>query len=117
MAFFLTTTQALIFAHDRQDLYGDLLRSVRHIVFFGTPHQGTNPVSIAGVLNKIGKCVTNANDTSVLENLSLWSQPVLQTNQRFVNLADALSFTTYVEEEVLHGAIVRHTSSHLAIGC
>jgi hypothetical protein len=68
------------------------------------------------VLNKIGKWVTNANDTSVLENLSLWSQPVLQTNQKFVNLADALSFITYVEEETLHGAIVRSTPCHLAIG-
>ncbi|KAH6702771.1 hypothetical protein BKA61DRAFT_196684 [Leptodontidium sp. MPI-SDFR-AT-0119] len=102
----IVVKEALIYAHDRQDLYGDILRSVRHIVFFGTPHQGTNPVSIAGVLNKIGKWVTNANDTSVLENLELWSQPVLQTNQRFVNLADALSFTTYVEEETLHGAII-----------
>jgi hypothetical protein len=100
-----------------QDLYSDLLRSVRHIVFFGTPHQGTDPTSLAGVLNKIGKWVTNANDTSVLENLSLWSKPVLQTNQKFVHLAEALSFTTYVEEVTLHGAIVRCSLCYLGIGC
>ena len=38
----LIVLQALVLAHERLDLYGHLLNSVRSVIFFGVPHRGSD---------------------------------------------------------------------------
>jgi hypothetical protein len=82
-------------------LYKDLLSSVYHLVFFGTPHQGAN--SVAGFLNDLGAAVTSARDGSVLRELELWSPSLVEANAMFVDIAEGFTITTFFEKEKTHG--------------
>jgi len=95
--------QALILARLRR-AHGDLLRSVRHLMFFGTPHQGTS--STANHLRAAGATVVRASDGSVLRELELWSPWTIETNNQFVDIAEGFSITTFWEREMLHGVQV-----------
>jgi hypothetical protein len=101
-----------MFAHARRELYEDLLLSTRHLIFFGTPHQGTDPASLAGIVNGIANRVFGS-EGGALTHLSHWSKPVLEANQNFVHVAEAFHFTTFVETQkylgtLVSGAIVEH---------
>ncbi|EXK26983.1 hypothetical protein FOMG_16422 [Fusarium oxysporum f. sp. melonis 26406] len=45
--------QALVAAHENDDLYGDVLKSVRGVVFLATPHRGSNAANLASICGSI----------------------------------------------------------------
>jgi hypothetical protein len=95
-------------AQARPTLYGDILRSVVHLCFFGTPHQGAD--SVAGFLRGLGSVLTRAREGSVLKELQLWSPSVIETNSLFADIADGFTITTFFETETYRGVQVRHSS-------
>lgn len=95
--------EALVFAQARQNLHSDTLKSVRHLMFFGTPHQGTDTYLVN--LKK----VLQADETSVLSQLKLWSPSLIDANARFAEIADGFTITTFYENKETHGFMVRTT--------
>jgi hypothetical protein len=57
-------------------------------------------------MNGIVRVLFGSADENAFEHLSLWSAPVLKANQEFVDIAAAFSFTTFVETQKFHGALV-----------
>lgn len=106
----LTTKQALVIAQSRPKHWGSLLKSVVHLCFFGTPHQGT--ASTSKFLVNLGSALTRSKDGSVLRELDLWSPTLLETNQLWVEIANGFSITSFFEREPYMGVLVRqHLSS------
>ena len=94
----MLTEQALIIAWLRSSLWADLLRSVRHIIFFGTPHHGV--VSVVNLVRGIGVSAVGSSHDSVLRDLELWSGPSMQVNANFIDdVASNFTWTTIVEKE------------------
>ncbi|KAI1744617.1 hypothetical protein F4680DRAFT_231755 [Xylaria scruposa] len=96
--------KALNFAKMRPELYGDILRSVVHVCFFGTPHQGTS--SLASLLRGLGSALTRGKDGSIIKELELWSAPLQETNQFFIGVRDNFSITSFWETEKYCGVKV-----------
>lgn len=96
--------KALLIAQARQRLFEDLLRSVYHLVFFGTPHQGAN--STAGFLASLGATVGGAKDGSIIRELKLWSPSLMEADAMFVDIAEGFTITTFFEKEKTHGVQV-----------
>jgi hypothetical protein len=99
----IVVKKALIIARGRPTQFGDIFDSTRHIMFFGTPHQGTD--STAGFLTRLGS--TLCADNSVLRELQLWSGQVLETNAMFLTeIAPRFTITTFWERESIAGVQV-----------
>ncbi|CEI40386.1 unnamed protein product [Fusarium venenatum] len=45
--------KALVAAHENDDLYGDLLKSIRGVVFLATPHRGSGTAKLANICGSI----------------------------------------------------------------
>ena len=101
----IVVKKALIIAKQRPSQYGQMLENTRHLMFFGTPHQGT--IAVTGVLRRLGAAFSA--DASVLRELEVWSPQVIETNAAFLTeIAPMLSITTYWERESIGGVQVRH---------
>lgn len=94
-------TKALAIDQARQTIHKDLLASVCHLVFFGTPHQGAS--SVAEFLNSLGAAVTRARHSSVLRELDLWPRSLIKANAMFVDIAESFTVTTFFEKEETYG--------------
>ncbi|KAI0901834.1 hypothetical protein F4806DRAFT_501929, partial [Annulohypoxylon nitens] len=103
--------KALTFAQMRPALYSSLLHSIVHLYFFGTPHQGTDPSSMAGLLRSLAQALTRPNQGSIIQELQLWSSFVVQENARFAEIAEAFTITTFFETKKLHGVLVVNEGS------
>jgi hypothetical protein len=92
-------------AQSRPSQWGDILKSVIHLCFFGTPHQGTS-----SSLLSLGSVLTKSKAGSVLEELELWSPSLIETNQLWVEIADAFTITSFYERNSYMGVLVNETS-------
>jgi hypothetical protein len=97
-------TQALLQARNKP-AYGSILTSSCHLMFFGTPHQGTG--SGANLVRSTGAFLTLASEGIVLRELDLWSPWTIDTNNAFVGIANGFTITTFWKKENLHGVRVR----------
>ncbi|KAI0008505.1 hypothetical protein F4779DRAFT_435158 [Xylariaceae sp. FL0662B] len=96
--------KALIIAHARQNQWGDLLRSAVHLCFFGTPHHGTD--SVVDLLLNFGDKILGANDSSVRQELRLWSKPLIDSNALFIDIAEGFTITSFFEKKKYHGVLL-----------
>ena len=102
----ITRNQALLIAQSRPKHFGDILTSVVHLCFFGTPHQGTN-----STLLDLGSVLTKSQAGSVLQELKLWSPSLIETNQLWVEIADGFTITSFYERNPYMGILVSEQSS------
>ncbi|KAK3631525.1 hypothetical protein LTR56_012281 [Elasticomyces elasticus] len=93
----LTEAKCLLIAQSNQGQYHDLLSSVHHLMFFGTPHQGAN--GTPKFLLNLGSALTGSKDGSVTKELELWSSSLLEANALFTGIADNFTITTFFERE------------------
>lgn len=93
--------KCLVIAANRQKVYGDLLKSVRHLMFFGTPHQGSDSflVDLAGGVRR-------PKSGSVHDELKLWSTPLLELDALFVERAELFTITSLYERDKTKGTRV-----------
>ncbi|KAM0228216.1 hypothetical protein ACHAPO_010864, partial [Fusarium lateritium] len=92
--------QALVRARER-DRYTDLLKHIRGVAFFGTPHGGSSSADFGKVLASILKASTlgiNTN-TKVVNDLKKNSQALYEITQSFVDRSKALHIVTFYETE------------------
>ena len=79
-----------------------------HLCFFGTPHQGTR-----SSLLSLGTALTKSKAGSVLQELKLWSPSLIETNQLWVEIADAFTITSCLERNPYMGVLVSRQSPTL----
>lgn len=101
----LTLDQALRHAHERYSPYGSILDATRAVVFFGTPHQGSDAATWAAFLGSIGKVVRLRN-TEVVDELKRWSNPLVELTTVFSELRDQFQITTFYEKQTTNGVFV-----------
>jgi pimeloyl-ACP methyl ester carboxylesterase len=106
-------SQALVLARLKSVLYDNIFLSVQHLMFFGTPHHGTN--AGAEKLRSWGAFLARASPGSVLDELGLWSPWSIETNNRFAGIADRFTITTFREREKYRGVQVRQPPMPLKI--
>jgi hypothetical protein len=99
--------QALLQSRNKP-AYSSILTSTCHLMFFGTPHQGTS--SGANLVRSAGAFLTGASEGSVLREMDLWSVWTTDTNSAFVGIADGFTITTFWEKYDLHGVKVQTLS-------
>jgi hypothetical protein len=92
------TMQALINARIRLDMYKDILESVRHLMFFGTPHQGSLFAMPGDFLNSLTSILSPKDKTRATKELGLWSPELQHANQEFGAFADAITITSFWEK-------------------
>lgn len=100
--------KALILAHERSSVYGDLLNSVRGSVFFGVPHRGADAAywaDFAANLLKITQWGFGTN-TSFVAALKRNSRTLADISQQFVERATRLEIRTFFETEKLYNQLV-----------
>jgi hypothetical protein len=103
--YILTTRQALLIAQARSNRYADLLRSVLHICFFATPHQGTR--SIPEFVLNLGHVLTGSKSSSLFEELKLWNTYLIELNHMWVEIVDGFTITSFFERRPYKGIEVR----------
>ncbi|KAH8691538.1 hypothetical protein BGW36DRAFT_388505 [Talaromyces proteolyticus] len=102
--------QALITAKIRSQQYKDILESTWHLIFLGTPHQGSLFAPGADFLNKLTS-VFSSERTRVTKELKLWSPELLSITQDFAFIADHFSKTSFWEREKTKGLTIVHEGS------
>ena len=96
--FVILKYKALIMVHLGSSKWADLLQSVRHIIFFGTPHLGV--ISVAEFVRGLSSSVLGANLDSALRELKLWSGPSMEVNAHFIgDVKNNCTRTSAVENE------------------
>ncbi|KAF5573000.1 ankyrin repeat [Fusarium pseudocircinatum] len=92
--------QALVRARER-DEFTDLLKCIRGVAFFGTPHSGSSSANFGKVLASILKVSTmgvNTN-TAVVNDLRQNSRALYEITQSFVDRGKTLRILTFYETE------------------
>ncbi|KAI1991718.1 hypothetical protein LOZ54_001964 [Ophidiomyces ophidiicola] len=101
----IKAAKALCYAHLRKSLYSTILDSTYSIVFFGTPHQGTDSAVWATYLGKIGT-VFGVAASRATRDLKRWSDPLLELSVNFAELVDRFEITTFFEGKPVNGVMV-----------
>lgn len=95
----LIVLQALVLAHERLDLYGHLLNSVRSVIFFGVPHRGSDVAfwaAFAASLLQHALLGFRGNPTYV-ESLKRNSKTFADISRQFVARGAKLQIRTFYE--------------------
>ncbi|KXS98970.1 hypothetical protein AC578_4979 [Pseudocercospora eumusae] len=109
---------ALIIAHERQELYESVGPMVKGIMFFGTPHRGSEIASWSTIFSNLASLTTAGQIRSdLLKNLESSSSTLRDISTQFVSRATGLQIVTFYEQEKLKGLIiVQQDSAELAYG-
>lgn len=96
--------KALIIAHEREDLYGDVLKLIKGVMFLGTPHRGSDYGYWARILGRIANIpLPTAIRTDLLKDLQPKSDALGEICTQFVRRAVPLDIITVYEREKIRG--------------
>jgi hypothetical protein len=98
----------LVLAHERSELYGDLLGCVKAAVFFGVPHRGTDLAYWAAFASRIIRTMQLGFGTnpSFVTDLEKNSRTFADISRQFIERGDKLKIGTFYETEKLYGQLV-----------
>jgi hypothetical protein len=99
----LTFHQAMVLANER-DIYKGILSSVSGVIFFGTPHQGSDIANFADVLLTISSKFGGSHH--LVKALKRNSDKLFDNSKQFVDRGHALKIRTFYETEPYGGVIV-----------
>ncbi|KAK0127802.1 hypothetical protein ONS96_007307 [Cadophora gregata f. sp. sojae] len=113
----LVLKQALVIAQ-HEPLYRSIYSSVRGIIFFGTPHQGSSIANYATILARVPSILANKPRPQLLEALRKESGELKSLTEKFKRLLDTNSFNvvSFYETRTLDGwkaLVVEKTSALL----
>ena len=88
----------MVIAHERLDRYGDLLKAIKGIMFFGTPHHGSDIAFWGKVLGKLANVpLMNSIKINLLDDLQVKSRTLGEICSQFVERGKELQIFTYFE--------------------
>lgn len=96
--------QALIFAQD-EAIYSSVYTHLRGIIFFGTPHQGSDIATYATVLTQIPLMLSNKPDPTLLLALKHDSEVLKKLTEDFKKHHEARPYdiVTFYETQTMKG--------------
>jgi hypothetical protein len=99
--FLADDSQALILAHERSNLYGDLLNRVRGVAFMGTPHRGSDSAFWASFLANVLYVANVGLNTNreLVAALKKESTTLSKLSEQFIERGARLQITTFYETE------------------
>ncbi|KXX73339.1 Ankyrin repeat domain-containing protein 50 [Madurella mycetomatis] len=124
------STEALIFAHEDNGVYGRLLKSVAGVVFLGTPHKGSNAATLGTLVGRIVNTFVAATSagfqtrlirTDLLDYLSYDSKHLQDLGVSVRNRLADLAVVSFYESEaqyplsVLEASLPSHPQSNVCI--
>jgi hypothetical protein len=107
--------QALITASSQPDHYGDILKSIRGVVFMGTPHRGSRTAGPAQLLSKIINDATfgTAIRSGLLGVLKVSSKTLDNISLLSISLLKELRIVSFYEQKplgisrvIIHGVLI-----------
>ncbi|KAL4756001.1 uncharacterized protein BDW70DRAFT_164915 [Aspergillus foveolatus] len=101
------STAALRHAHGRRSIYGNIADSTRAILFFGTPHQGSD---VSAYLGKLRETVLLGR-SEIVDELAQWSALLAELTTPFSEVAPRYIITTFFEQKPTKGVIIVAESS------
>ena len=96
----------MIIAHEQIDVYGQLLNSIRGIVFFAVPHRGAELANLVKIFSKVVGLFGFGVNTKHVALLSKESDPLMDISSQFKNRARRVDIMTFVETEKYKGHLV-----------
>lgn len=88
----------LIIAHEREGLYNDIKLSAKGVVFFGTPHCGSDIANATKVIRDIfSLCTAKTFRADLLKSLESNSADLIEIAAQFVERAVPLKILTVYE--------------------
>ncbi|GKZ81458.1 hypothetical protein AnigIFM56816_005979 [Aspergillus niger] len=85
--------------------FGDLIESIKSLIFFGTPHQGADIATWVTFLTNVSRAI-GIKSSDVLQELQRWSNSLLDLNRLFSQQIADLKVTTFFELEDTYGVRV-----------
>ncbi|KAJ5981898.1 hypothetical protein N7522_013526 [Penicillium canescens] len=101
---------ALIYAHNHQAQFEGILNSTKAIIFFATPHQGSDSAVWATYLGHLGSAL-GVHSTQATQDLRRWSSVLVELTVNFSGLAPGFMITTFFETCPTNGVIVATEAS------
>jgi protein SERAC1 len=94
--------KALIRARER-DRYTELLKKIRGVVFFGTPHSGSGVASWADILANVLKTASLRTSTNrgLIKDLKTTSEVLEDISRSFVDRSKALKIVSFYESDTM----------------
>ena len=91
--------EALILAHERSGVYGNLLEMAKGVIFMGTPHRGANAAAWANFAAQALRALQmgTATNKSLVSDLRKNSKTLAQISQQFVERGSTLRIKTFYE--------------------
>ncbi len=89
----------MIIAHEQIDVYGQLLNSIRGIIFFAVPHRGAELANLVKIFSKVVGFFGFRVNTKHIALLSKESDPLMEISSQFKNRARRLDIITFIETE------------------
>ena len=94
----LVDLQMLVIAHERQSQYRSISSSTKSVVFFGTPHGGTDVAKTSRILRDIiHVCTLGSFRTDLLKNLESKSAELVELAEQFIERANPLKIISIYE--------------------
>ena len=103
--------QALVYARLKPTLYSSIVDATKAVLFLGTPHQGADIASWVKAMGGLSKSI-GLRSTTVMHQLSRWSEPLIELSTLFSEQISDLQVTTFYEKLPTYGIVV---SLHLQI--
>src|SRR5436305_4388400 len=96
----------MINAHGRLSMFGDLLSSVRGVIFFGVPHRGADLASSASFATNLINLLGINTNQSFVTALQRNSKTFMDISEQFIERAARLQIRTFYETEKLYHQLV-----------
>lgn len=100
----LVIKSALVHANIRNQVYGIIAECTKAIVFFSTPHQGSDNAAWDAFFTSLDQA--NLQGAQVVEELRLWSDMLVQLTVEFADLARFFRMTSFFETRGSKGVFV-----------
>ncbi|PVH98023.1 hypothetical protein DM02DRAFT_616112, partial [Periconia macrospinosa] len=110
--------KAMIHAHQRLREYGELLDSIKGVIFFGTPHRGSDAAYWASYAARVLKTIQLGRGTNdkFVSDLRRNSKAFAEISEQWVERAAPLRIRTFYETELLYGEhVVDKDSARLGL--
>ncbi|KAH7322547.1 hypothetical protein B0I35DRAFT_425961 [Stachybotrys elegans] len=101
--------QAVIKAHEQNNFFANILDNIRGVVFFATPHRGSDLATwdrIGTVLHKAGSLGYMTN-TNLSKDLKVNAEFLKRVSESFVSRAGNFKIRSFYETEFMHGLACR----------
>jgi hypothetical protein len=108
----------MIIAHERSNAYGELLKSVRGVMFFGVPHRGSDLAYWGDIAASICKTMSLGANTKFIAPLRRKSATFADISQQFIERGQPpLQIYTFYELNKVKGQLLVRLSPELETSC